>query len=88
MMVDTTPVNSEFYNPETPGMTKIEPSVGFSFRPVSGLSVDFSFMYVAGTGKDNASCTYKDFITGTDKQFTADYRVHAFVPALGLSYSF
>ena len=34
LMVDTSPVNKEYYNPETPGMTKIEPTVGFSFRPV------------------------------------------------------
>lgn len=51
-MLDLSPVNREYYNPETPGMTKIEPSVGLSFRPMPQLSIDFAFMYVFGTGAD------------------------------------
>lgn len=88
LMIDTTPVNINCYNPETPGMTKIEPSVGFSFRPIDRLSVDFSFMYVQGVGADKASVTYPDFVSGAERTFTADYRVHAFVPAIGISYGF
>lgn len=88
LMIDTTPVNDNYYNPETPGMTKIEPSVGFSFRPLDRLSIDFSFMYVAGLGKDGASVGYKNFVTQRDETFKADYRVHAFVPAIGISYGF
>ena len=45
MMVDTTPVSKTHYNPETPGMTKIEPSVGFSFSPVKYFSIDASLLY-------------------------------------------
>lgn len=88
MMVDTTPVNLDNYNPETPGMTKLEPTVGFSFRPVSSLSIDFGFMYVAGMGKDNASCTYTDMLTQRQSTFTADYNLHAFVPSLGVSFTY
>lgn len=100
MMIDTTPVNSSHYNPETPGMTKIEPTVGFSFRPIDRLSIDLSFMYVAGIGKDNASCTYPDLLAASvgqmfpqldlpaQRTFTADYRVHAFAPSIGISYKF
>lgn len=65
LMVDTTPVNDIHYNPETPGMTKIEPTVGLSFRPIPRLSIDFGFMYIQGLGKDNASCTYEDAIGKT-----------------------
>lgn len=96
LMVDQTPVNDNHYNPETPGMTKIEPTVGLSFRPIKQLSVDFSFMYVAGLGKDNVKGSYENFIA---KAFPAlgleqnpvmkgDYRAHAFAPAIGLRYSF
>ncbi len=100
LMVDTSPVNDNFYNPETPGMTKINPSVGLSFRPIEGLSFDLAFVYVAGLGKDNASCTYPDLLAPVINQmaptlnlpptqtFTADYSVHAFVPSVGISYSF
>ncbi|MCM1255111.1 MAG: outer membrane protein transport protein [Duncaniella sp.] len=105
LMIDTTPVNKDYYNPETPGMTKVEPTVGLSFRPIPSLSIDLAFMYVAGLGVDNAKCDYPDLLgaqmyqqlgatsaqalgfqtTGT---FTADYKLHAFVPSIGISYSF
>lgn len=96
MMVDTTPCNDKYYNPETPGATKIEPSVGLSFRPVNGLSIDVAFMYVSGRKVKNATGEYDDFIAknypmlglpnpGT---FKADYKVHAAIPAIGISYSF
>lgn len=93
VMVDTDPVSDVHYNPETPGMTKINPSVGLSFRPVKGLSFDVAFVYVAGLGRDNASCTYTDLLAPklgmpAEATFTADYKVHAFVPSVGVSYSF
>lgn len=110
LMVDTSPVNKNYYNPETPGMTKVEPTVGLSFRPIPSLSIDLGFMYVAGMGVDNASCQYADLlggqmikdltIMGLSQQqiealgfkpsgtFTADYKLHAFIPSIGVSYSF
>ncbi|MCM1448810.1 MAG: outer membrane protein transport protein [Clostridiales bacterium] len=100
LMLDTSPVNKNHYNPETPGMTKIEPTAGFSFKPVKGMSIDFSFMYVAGLGVDGASCEYADALAAKINQlmpsaglplvrkFTADYKVHAFIPSIGVSYAF
>lgn len=61
MMIDCTPCNKNHYNPETPGMTKIEPSVGFSFRPIKGLSVDLAFMYVHGC-KTKGHSEYNDLL--------------------------
>jgi len=88
LMIDTTPVNDEHYNPETPGMTKIEPSVGFSFSPLKNFAIDASLLYVAGLGKDNASCTYPDFLSGSLAKFTADYKVHSWCPAIGFRINF
>lgn len=88
LMIDTTPVSKNHYNPETPGMTKIEPTIGFSFRPIDRLSIDFAFMYIHGAGADNASCTYTDMLLGSERTFTADYTVEAFAPSIGLSYAF
>lgn len=87
MMIDTTPVNDMHYNPETPGMTKIEPSIGFSFSPIKNFAIDASLLYVAGLGKDNASCTYPDFLTGSAAKFTADYKVHSWCPAIGFRFN-
>lgn len=96
VMIDTTPVNKEYYNPETPGMTKIEPTIGLSFRPFKGFSVDMALMYVAGLGEDNASNVYTDMLAAqmpalglpAEAVFKADYSVHAWIPAIGVSYSF
>lgn len=88
LMVDTTPVNDDHYNPETPGMTKIEPSVGLSFRPIDRLSIDLSMLYVAGLGANGVKCGYDDLLLQKQMEFKADYRVHAFAPAIGIAYSF
>lgn len=95
---DNTPVNINYYNPETPGMDKIAPSLGFSFRPIKNLSIDFSCTYVAGLGADDAKYTYEDLILKALSQqnpainpeitFKGNYKVHAWNPAIGLSYSF
>ncbi len=88
MMIDTTPVSKTHYNPETPGMTKIEPSVGFSFSPIRNFSIDASLLYVAGLGVDNASCTYKDLLLNKEAIFTANYKVHAWNPSIGFRLNF
>ncbi len=94
LMLDLTPVNADHYNPETPGMTKLSPSVGFSFRPIPALSIDAAFLYVAGLGASNRSCTYPDVLMTrlqgkpVTETFTADYHVHAFNPSIGLTVNF
>lgn len=73
LMVDCSPCNTDYYNPETPGMTKIEPTVGLSFRPVKGLSVDLSFMYVHGCGATGTG-EYDDFLAPIyNKQLEANH---------------
>jgi len=95
IMVDTTPVRADFYNPETPGTTKIDPSVGLSFRPVKGLSVDFAIMYIAGIDARQRSCAYTDLLAASqpalglpaERTFTASYDIRAWTPSIGISYS-
>lgn len=62
LMLDLSPVNSLYYNPETPGMTKIEPSVGLSFRPIPQLSIDAAFMYVFGAGVNGVTGPYENLL--------------------------
>lgn len=93
---DNTPVNKKYYNPETPGMDKISPTIGFSFRPINQISIDVALSYVAGVGAKNTSYTYDDIIfknipaLGHDAEQTlkADYKAQATCMALGLRYSF
>lgn len=86
-IVDTTPVNENYFNPETPGMTRLEPTFGFSFRPIENFSVDLAFTYVAGLAR-KGSIPEKDMLTGETSNFEAEYDVEAFIPAIGVSYSF
>lgn len=103
--IDTTPVDDNHYNPETPGMTRVCPSVGLSFRPIERVSIDLAFTYVAGLGADNKNCDYTDLFAAqvyteypqlaqgnilgpVQKTFTADYKLNALIPAIGVSYSF
>lgn len=94
LMIDTTPVDKQHYNPETPGMTKIEPSFGFSFSPIKNFSIDASLLYVQGLGQKGASCEYTDLLRAqlgmpdAVRTFTADYRVHAWSPSIGVSVRF
>lgn len=103
--IDTAPVDDNHYNPETPGMTRVCPSVGFSFRPIERVSIDLAFTYVAGLGADNKNCPYDDLVAAQQyaqnpqlaqlmpfgeikKTLTADYKLNALIPAIGVSYSF
>ncbi|MDE6578675.1 MAG: outer membrane protein transport protein [Muribaculaceae bacterium] len=88
LMVDFSPCDKEFYNPETPGMTKIEPTLGFTFNPTSYLGVNVGVMYVAGLGVDDASYTTENIITKQPVTFTADYKLHSFTASLGVSLKF
>ena len=88
MMVDFSPCDREFYNPETPGMTKIEPTLGLTFRPIQNLGINAGVMYVAGLGEDNASYTSPNILTGQPTVFTADYNVHSWIASVGVSLAF
>ncbi len=88
LVVDLSPCDKEFYNPETPGMTKIEPTLGLTFRPLPNFGISAGVMYIQGLGVDNASYTSPNVLTGAPDTFTADYRTTAFVGSLGLSFSF
>ena len=79
---DTTPVNKGmYYSPETPGSNKSAFTGGFSYRPVTGLSIDVAFTY------SNGPKTTGSFTQGTSA-FTGTYKVYALLPALGISYKF
>jgi long-chain fatty acid transport protein len=81
VMVDCSPCNTDYYNPETPGMTKVEPSVGLSFRPIKGLSIDVAFMYVHGTGSTGTG-QYSDFLAPTYNSLVSANGLSQMLPAL------
>ncbi len=84
---DQTPVQDNYYNPETPGMSKVGTSVGFSYEAFSGFSIDFSALYIAGISREG-SYTSPNPLTGKDDVFKGKYGTSAFAPSIGLSYNF
>ena len=68
-------------------MNKLGLTAGLSFRPLESLSVDFSFSYVTGFGRDG-SYTDADLFTGQPRTFGGHYDTIALMPAIGISYAF
>ena len=83
LMIDLSPCNTRYYTPETPAMTKIEPSVGLTFRPTSRLAIDLAFMYIKGMGVNGATgrIDQKSFAQGYS---AAVDQYNAIVTAVGL----
>lgn len=80
---DTTPIQEDYYNPETPGMNKLGISAGISYRPMNHLSIDAAFLTIQGLGKDGIYPA-----TAFSPEFKGSYKSTAYVPSIGVSYSF
>lgn len=80
---DSTPIQENFYNPETPGMNKLGISAGISYRPMANLSIDAAFLTIQGLGKDGLYPA-----TSMTQQFEGSYTSTAYIPTIGISYSF
>ena len=81
---DESPVRTNNYNPETPGMNKLGLSAGFSFRPMDYLSVDVAMVYTQGFSRNGS---YTDALNPVPP-FEGRYSSSAFFPSFGLSFSF
>jgi len=78
---DQTPVDKTLYTPETPGSDKLAFTCGYSWRAFTGFSLDFALTYSHG-GLVSGS------LPNTPGPFIGDYKVHAFLPSLAMSYRF
>jgi long-chain fatty acid transport protein len=85
---DESPVDDDYLTPESPSTDKLGSTIGLSFRPISGLSIDASLLRaIAFFGRDATSGNKKDSNGGQDG-LNARYEVTAWVPSVGLSYNF
>lgn len=74
---DQTPIEDEYLTPETPGTNKVGASLGLSWLVNDKLSVDASLLHIMG---EERSSTFPPF-SGT-------YNTSAWLPGVGISYSF
>ncbi|MFN2395408.1 MAG: OmpP1/FadL family transporter [Bacteroidales bacterium] len=76
---DPSPVNTDYFSPETPGLSNIGLSTGLSFLPVSELSIDLSLLYVMGIERT---------VQYEPENFNGAYKSRAYIPGIGISYQF
>jgi len=85
---DESPVDDEYLTPESPSTDKLGSTIGLSFRPIPSLSIDASLLRaIALPGRDATSGGKKDS-NGNLDGLNARYEVTAWVPAIGLNFSF
>ena len=76
---DPSPVKNSYLNPQTPSLTEVGLTCGFSIYPIKGFSIDASFLYLMGGKRDG---------TYSPDNFAGTYRTGFSIPGIGLSYSF
>ncbi len=83
---DTTPVQEDLYNPETPGSNKFCITAGASFKPLKYMSIDLGLGYL------NGAKTYGSYpmpsTVNSSAVFDGNYKASAFMASLGLNFSF
>jgi len=76
---DPSPIQDDFFNPETPNTDNVGFTVGASIYPTERLAIDLSFLYILGLERES---TYEP------SNFGGTYKSSAHIPGVGLSYSF
>ncbi len=73
---DPSPVNSEYFSPETPSMNSIGLTAGLSVYPTEKLSIDLSFLYISGLEGDRQY---------TPDNFGGTFKTKTYIPGIGIS---
>jgi len=76
---DPAPTNENYFTPETVSLNTMAFTLGVSFMPVDGLSIDLSYLQLEGLEDDR---TYEP------ENFSGTYKTRTFIPGIGLSYNF
>ena len=82
---DESPVQTDLYNPETPGMDKLGISFGASFSPIKNLTVDFALLYIHGMKVKGSTPDPNPVVP--NRSFGGTYTSQGVVPSIGLTYT-
>ncbi|MFI3261536.1 MAG: outer membrane protein transport protein [Rikenellaceae bacterium] len=90
--VDESPVASDYMNPETPSMTKVGYTCGFSIMPCKknrDFSIDFAYAYISSADPERAgSYPIIDSTGAVSDVFSANYTTKAHTVSFGVSVGF
>lgn len=97
LYVDQSPVASDYLNPETPSMTKVGYTGGFSVMPCKNnrlFSIDFSYAYISSADPERAgSYPYENSLSAAvggelQQPFAGNYTAKAHCVAFGATWGF
>lgn len=86
---DQSPVQDDYFNPETPNTNNIGVTAGASYAFTEHISVDLSFLYI--TGRERTSYYTSDLnkeMADAGENFGGKYRSNAVIPGIGLHVTF
>ncbi|KAA3650270.1 MAG: hydrocarbon degradation protein [Bacteroidetes bacterium] len=86
---DQSPVQDEYFNPETPNTDNIGLTCGISYEISEKLSVDGSFLYIDGQERESYYTDPNNKSASAGGQnFGGKYKARSFIPGIGLRYNF
>lgn len=89
MYVDESPVSSDWLNPETPSMTKLAYTAGFTVRPAKCCAFDFAYGFVNSADPERTGSTrYANPLTHQISSFSGNYKARAHTFSFGMRFNF
>ncbi len=76
---DASPVNSDYFSPETVSLNTTAISFGLSYKPIQNLSIDLSYLQLFGQESEKKY---------TPDNFSGIYKSTTYIPGFGITYSF
>jgi len=84
---DESPIQDDFFNPETPNSDNLGLTAGLSYLFSDKLAIDASFIYINGLERES-------YYTGNNlnqdfgDNFGGKYKSSSFIPGIGVRYNF
>lgn len=76
---DPSPVNSDYFSPETPSLNSVGITAGLTYKPIENLALDLSFLFISGQEGDRSYLP---------DNFSGTYKTYTYIPGLGLTFNF
>lgn len=83
---DESPIQDDYFNPETPNSDNIGLTAGLSYKASDKLSVDASFIYIDGQERESFYNANPNRPNGDN--FGGKYKSRSFIPGIGVRYNF
>lgn len=76
---DPSPVNPDYFSPETPSLNSVGLTAGITYLPIEKLAIELSFLYISGQEGER---------TYLPDNFSGTFKTQTYIPGFGISYNF